>query len=272
MRNLLITTVGSYNLLHVWTAGNANFDVVTVDYTQTPTFKYPGIYKAVLDLPRTYDYYWMPDEDIYLSTRSINRMFEQMARFGLDLGQPSVEDSKRSFPSWPMFVHKPGPVFKPMPFVEVMCPCFSLRGLMTCLDTFPKSNGGWGLDIAWAKLLDYQHMGLMNNIVVRHTRPPIQGSNLYKILKDSPSKEMHRLIEEYEVIMIPYNADKAKKGGRDGDAPAKRRVSKGRSRVHIRPNGRDILDSKPVREGSRVDRKAQKGFCDPRRQLFGRRG
>lgn len=263
MRNLLITTVGSYNLLHVWTAGDANFDVITIDYTQTPTFKYPGIYKAVQGLPCTYDYYWMPDEDIYLSTRSINRMFEQMARFGLDLGQPSVEDSKRSFPSWPMFVHKPGPVFRPMLFVEVMCPCFSLKGLMTCLGSFPKSNSGWGLDIVWAKLLDYQHMGLLNNIVVRHTRPPIQGSNLYKILKESPSKEMRRLIEEYDVIMIPYNADKTKKGGGDGNAPAKRRVPKGGSRIRIRSNGRDIPDTEPIRESSRVDRKAQKSFRGP---------
>lgn len=263
MRNLLITTIGHYNLRHIWTAGDANFDVITIDYTRTPTFKYPGIYKALHDLPHTYDYYWMPDEDIYLSTRSINRMFEQMARFGLDLAQPSVEDSKRSFPSWPMFVHKPGAVFKPMPFVEVMCPCFSAWGLAQCMGSFPKSNSGWGLDIVWAKLLNYQNMGLLNNIVVRHTRPPIQGSNLYKILKESPSKEMHRLIDEYDVIMIPYNADKAKKGGGSSNAPAKRRVSKGSSRVRIRPNGRDIPNIESIRASSRVGSQAQKGLRCP---------
>ena len=265
MRNLLITTVGTYNLRHILMAGDPNFDIITVDYTKNPTFKYPGIYKAIKDLGRTYDYYWMPDEDIYLSTRSINHMFYQMARFGLDLGQPSVEDSKRSFPSWPMFVHKPGDVFRPMPFVEVMCPCFSRKGLELCLETFPKSNSGWGLDIVWAKLLNYQHMGVLNNIVVRHTRPPIKGSNLYKILKESPSKEMRRLIDEYNVIMIPYNANKTKEGGGDSKPPRKRGVLERSSGVRVRPNGRDLFDPKWVRGGSRMAREAQKSPCSPRR-------
>ena len=205
MRNLLITTIGEYNHASVWRSGGIkNYDVVTIDYIKSPTFKYPGIYKMLQSLPE-YDYYWMPDEDIYLTPIKINKLFDMVARYRLDLFQPSVERSLVSFPSWPMFVHQEGPEMVPMPFIEIMCPGFSRKGLLKCIETFPKSNSGWGLDIIWAKLLNYQNMGIINNVTVKHTRAPLHGSNLYKTLNESPSSEMNRLIEEYNVIMIPLS-------------------------------------------------------------------
>jgi hypothetical protein len=204
MKNLLITTIGNYNLLGVWSYGKIkNFDIITIDYTQDPTFKYPGIYKALQSL-RDYDYYWMPDEDICLSTSEINKLFDIASTYHLDLFQPSVLEGPMSFPSWPMFIHRKGPEMVSTPFVEIMCPGFSRDGLLRCIDTFPKSNSGWGLDIIWAKLLGYQKMGLINSVVVKHSRKPMNGSNLYRILQEPPSTEMYRLLREYEVMMIPY--------------------------------------------------------------------
>lgn len=204
MRNLLITTIGKDNCLDAWDKGKTkNFDIVTIDYTKTSTFKYPGIYRA-LRLLRAYDYYWMPDEDISLTTEEINKLFDMAAKYHLDLFQPSVEQSPRSFPSWPMFIHKGNAEMIPMPFVEIMCPGFSREGLLKCIDTFHRSNSGWGLDIIWAKILRYQNMGLINSVSVIHTRPPMKGSNLYSMLKEPASDEMHRLLKEYRVIMIPY--------------------------------------------------------------------
>jgi len=205
MRNLLITTVGKDNFLHTWSGGNAkNYDIITMDYIQNPTFKYPGIHKMLQSL-LDYDYYWMPDEDIYLTPGGINKLFEMAAKYQLDLFQPSVEKNHKSFPSWPMFIHRHCIVeMIPMPFIEIMCPGFSREGLLKCIETFPKSNSGWGLDIIWAKLLGYQNMGLINSVAVMHTRAPMNGSNLYGILKEPPSAEMSRLLKEYEVMMTPY--------------------------------------------------------------------
>jgi hypothetical protein len=204
MKNLLITTIGKYNFLHAWSCGGIrNYDVITIDYTKEPTFKYPGIYKMLQSLPE-YDYYWMPDEDIYLNEDGINELFKTAAKYHLDLFQPSVEKSLTSFPSWPMFIHQEGLEMVPMPFIEIMCPGFSKEGLLRCVDTFPRSNSGWGLDIIWAKLLGYQNMGIVNSVVVKHTRTPMNGSNLYGILKEPPSVEMNKLLKEYNVMMIPY--------------------------------------------------------------------
>ena len=204
MKNLLITTIGKFNFLNTWNGGKTkNYDIITIDYTLNPTFKYPGIHKMLQSLPE-YDYYWMPDEDIFLTPEGINTLFDMAARYCLDLFQPSVEKSLTSFPSWPMFVHQEGPEMIPMPFIEIMCPGFSREGLSMCMETFPKSNSGWGLDIIWAKLLSYQNMGVINSVAVLHTRAPMNGSNLYGILKEPPSAEMSRLLKEYKVMMIPY--------------------------------------------------------------------
>jgi hypothetical protein len=77
MRNLLITTIGKYNHLNVWLAGECNFDVAIVNYDNHnesqdlvlkciwydtfSTFKYPGIWNLLRDEPRLlrYDFFWM---------------------------------------------------------------------------------------------------------------------------------------------------------------------------------------------------------------------
>jgi hypothetical protein len=190
--NLLITTIGEYNHSNVWSGGN--YDVHLIDYRKTPGFKYPLIAEAVKDL--RYDYYWMPDEDIYATSEQIDAIFEGMRTYRLDLAQPSVKKSNTSFPSWELFIHREGADFISTRFVEVMCPCFSRRGLERCLETFPKSNSGWGLDLAWAKLLDYQNMGIINSVAIKHTRQPT-SNRFFR-----PGDDMERLMAEYGIKEI----------------------------------------------------------------------
>jgi hypothetical protein len=58
-------------------------------------------------------------------------------------------------------------------FVEIMVPGFSRPVLEQLLETLDLSTTGWGwgLDPLWAKLLDYQDLGILDAIPVLHTRP-----------------------------------------------------------------------------------------------------
>jgi len=223
MENLLITTFGEYNHIDSWLGGERNFNIALINYdyhedrydlvkdcvylNTVHTFKYPGIWDAFWEEPGLlrHDYFWMPDEDIDLSCEEINKMFDKMKTLNFDLAQPSVEKSDVSFPSWEQFVHKESLDVIMTNFVEVMCPVFSRDALGKCLDTFRKSQSGWGLDLVWAKLVNNGgNMAILNNIVVRHTRP-IRKGDLYDALakkRISPSDDRKRLMREYGIPSI----------------------------------------------------------------------
>jgi hypothetical protein len=224
MRNLLITTIGKYNHLNVWLAGECNFDVAIVNYDNHnesqdlvlkciwydtfSTFKYPGIWNLLRDEPRLlrYDFFWMPDEDIMLATEKINELFDKMKAFNLDLAQPSIEKSNTSFPSWECFTHKENASIIYTNFIEITCPCFSKNALDKCLQTFKKSQSGWGLDLVWEKLIGDNNINIaiINDIVAKHTRN-VGGGELYNVLKRDgirPSNERKKLMAEYGILAI----------------------------------------------------------------------
>jgi hypothetical protein len=222
MRNLLITTIGKYNHLNQWISGECNFDTAIINYDNheephkakciyygiMDTFKYPGIYKMFEDEPSllNYDYFWMPDEDVALSTDDINMLFWKMELYLLSLAQPSIEKSAISFPSWECFTHRGDSSLIYANFVEITCPCFSKIGLLKCLHAFNKSQSGWGLDLVWSKLISDSgcNIGILNDIIAQHTRQ-VGGGYLYSSLlkkKIRPSTERKRLMAEYGIPEI----------------------------------------------------------------------
>ncbi len=223
-KNLLITTIGRDNKLADWIDGYRSFDVAIVNYDghniykyitrelahcyTFPTFKYPGIYKMMSVNPRigNYDYFFMPDEDIYISCDDINRLFLETEKRKLDLACPSIENSDISFPSWSLFEHRDGIDITYTNFVEVMCPVFSKRAFDLCLNTFNKSQSGWGIDLVWPKIIGDtgSNIAVIHSIIARHTRK-IGSGNLYSKLNNigvKPSIERKRLMAEYGVESI----------------------------------------------------------------------
>lgn len=195
--------MGEHNQTGTW-AGSDNYDTVLIDYTKEQVFKYPGIHREITSKCLwDYDYYWMPDEDIQISPRGILVMFWTMRRNGLDLVQPSILEAEDSYPSWDRFIHKDGENVIPTDFVEIMCPAFSKAALKECIETFPKSMSGWGLDLVWSKLLTEKgmKMAIINDVIARHTRR-VGGGGLYKALKAKgilPSHDRKRLMREYGI-------------------------------------------------------------------------
>jgi hypothetical protein len=204
--------------------GDRNFDVALVNYDghseddgfinkfvyydTYAIFKFPGIYDMFWDEPELlkYDYFFMPDEDIDLSTEDINTLFDKARTLNLSLTQPSIEDSESSYPSWKIFVHRDTMDFVATNFVEVQCPLFSRDALLKCYKTFNKSQSGYGLDLAWAKLVvpNGNNVGFINSVVAKHTRK-IGVGELYRKLKNvgiSPSRERKKLMFDYGIQFV----------------------------------------------------------------------
>jgi hypothetical protein len=206
VKNLLITTVGEYNHYSTWAEGAHDYDLYPIDYRINPTFKYPGIFKTLATNPQLlkYDYYWMPDEDIWATPDMIDELFACMDGFDVWLGQPSVLKAEDSFPSWTQFIHKENIDLIYTSFVEIMCPCFSKTALLQCLPTFNKSISGWGLDLVWGKLGRDKKMAIINSVAIKHTRP-VGAGHLYDALSSQrvyPSVERKILMREYGISSI----------------------------------------------------------------------
>lgn len=206
MKNLIITTIGEYNHYLTWADGTHDYDLYPIDYRINPTFKYPGIFNALMSNPHllNYDYYWMPDEDIWATPDMISELFACMDGFDVWLGQPSVLEAEDSFPSWKQFIHKENIDLIYTNFVEIMCPCFSRDALLKCLPTFNKSVSGWGLDLVWGKLGRDQKIAIINSVAIKHTRP-VGAGHLYNALSSQriyPSIERKKLMREYGIPSI----------------------------------------------------------------------
>ena len=145
---------------------------------------------------RDYEYIWLPDDDIFASGETINRIFEIGKALSLDLFAPALHESSfyahfDTMRNQRCFARRTG-------FAEIMVPCFSVKALETLLPTFDltPSGWGWGLDSLWPHLLDYRNVGIIDATPVLHTRPVGQ-------FRDA---ELDRTVRaESDAIMARYN-------------------------------------------------------------------
>lgn len=120
---------------------------------------------------RDYDYIWLPDDDIFASQATIDKMFEMASGLSFQLCAPALHENSYyahfdTMRNQRCFARETG-------FVEIMVPCFSAQALARLLPTLDLSETGWGwgLDSLWPKLLDYRGLGILDAAAVLHTRP-----------------------------------------------------------------------------------------------------
>jgi hypothetical protein len=96
-------------------------------------------------IPTEYEVVFFLNSDIYISYAAINRFFEYVDLFALDICQPAL--SLNSFLSHGFLLKKDTIDVEQVPFVEVMMPCLSRAVLdeMNRLGIF--SISGWGIDM-----------------------------------------------------------------------------------------------------------------------------
>jgi len=232
-KNLIICPVGESISYHRdWVKGKRNFDIITINFSDIPGFgkvgadfyfevkgfKYEIIKKVIdenVDLVKMYDYVWLPDDDLAISTDEINRLFDIFKEYNLDFGQPAVKNNycihnalRRRINCFLRYVN----------FVELMCPLFSVDSLFTALSTFDFNKSAYGIDWIWSEKLKNKKIAVIDAVSVLHMKRLFSGP-LYDKFKEmgvslredmEAVKEVYKLhttfekYEEYSRIYKPW--------------------------------------------------------------------
>ena len=117
-----------------------------------------------------YEYIWLPDDDLSIDVPSINKFFSLAKSHGLNLCQPALVDLNVEHK---ILIQRPGNVLRFTNFVEIMAPCLrreALKHLFKTLDE-DRIKSGWGLDLVWPHLLNYERVAVIDQTPMVHTRP-----------------------------------------------------------------------------------------------------
>ncbi|MCO6181105.1 hypothetical protein [Ciceribacter sp. RN22] len=192
-KNLVLVRAGDGSLHQEWLGfsyGVRDFDVVVSYYSRDaysrhvvedgvwahfcPGGKWEGLYQTLAwigDALKSYDFVWLPDDDIETSAQSVNTLFELMRRYELSVGQPSL--TADSYFTHFIFVNCPGIKVRWSNYIEIMVPCLARDLLLAVLPHFKESMSGFGLDYIWCRLPATGERGaaIIDAVQVRHTRP-----------------------------------------------------------------------------------------------------
>ena len=189
MRFLVIGAVGDESLHDEWVSAAPDFDLcliyygsdrdVAVAYSGQATYfqwargpKYHLLYDWITaneDLVRTYEYVWLPDNDVSISTADINALFRLADQFTLLLCQPAMT----GYVSHVITEPQAGSLLRYTNFVEVLAPLMQVDALMKLKRGFRINHSGWGYDYLWPYRLGYpaDRIAIVDKIVMRHTKP-----------------------------------------------------------------------------------------------------
>lgn len=213
-RNLVIARVGRNSLHRSWidVGKPRNWDLYLCPFQDIPSQtdldcivgevipgpKWTGLRTLLTqwDGWRDYDQVWLPDDDILASQDTISSMFEAAAALGFKLFTPALQEN--SHHTHYIIMRNRNFFARRVGFVEIIVPGFSRPVLERLLDTLDLSTTGWGwgLDPLWAKLLNYEDLGILDAIPVVHTRPVgrLRDADLHRRL----SEENDRILADYQ--------------------------------------------------------------------------
>jgi hypothetical protein len=206
---LIISTVGDKSLHHEWIKDNPNFDLVLIYYGNNPNIaqeyinQTPHVYSAKgekyhliksfiqddIEFISKYDYIWLPDDDVDISSENINRLFNMAKEYNLSISQPSME----GYISHEITKPIPNSLLRYTNFVEVLAPLFNKETLLKVYNTFDLNYSSWGYDYLWPYLLNYPQnsIAIIDDIIMTHTRPVGQNYSRFPKL---PWNEMEELL------------------------------------------------------------------------------
>jgi len=229
-RNLVIVRAGNSSLHPEWLKGAdpRNWNIV-VNYFGDDADKYrepgvvridskgpkwPALQQLILSHPEfitDYEYIWLPDDDLQATKTDINRLFELMKIYKLEVAQPAL--TWNSYYSHITTLQNSMTKIRFTNYVEVMAPCFCSAMLRKAVPLFNSNLSGWGLDYLWPALADdpLNDIAILDEVTVRHTRP-VGGPN-YKTLRESgvsPWDELRALCKAHglgeEPVLLTHKA------------------------------------------------------------------
>lgn len=208
----IISAVGNNSQHRHWISSTQKYDVHLIVYDNTyekyksdtpfirksEGYKFQLVYKYLQENKQFidhYDYFYLPDDDIYIEPEQINKLFRCMKKYGLAIAQPAIANSYYSHShtrkKWFSKIRYTN-------FVEIMQPCFSRDAIKKTLFTFNENSSGWGLDFHWGELVDFRkkNMAVLHNIHSVHTRP----------VQSSHGDELTEYLEKYNLTTKIYES------------------------------------------------------------------
>ena len=215
-KNLIIIAAGDESLHRSWGVGD--FDVFVVYYgNQKDRYrssskyyhcakgtKFKLINELVVqynDILSQYDAIFIPDDDLYMKSQTINKFFELFHEYKLHLAQPSI----MGWGSIQCTLHQPNTLMRFTNWVEIMCPCFSKEAFFSCAWSFNENNSNWGIERLWNKTLNEpkDKIAIIDSAIVIHTRPCFFGDTywLNGNTFESAIKDDKDIVEKHQVSM-----------------------------------------------------------------------
>ena len=153
-----------------------------------------------------YDHVLFLDDDVVVTGTDLNRLFRSCWMHGLDLAQMSL--SKVSSCNWAELFSQAGTASpRKVSAVEIMMPVFSASALRCAAPTFAQSVSGFGLDLAWGKLIQDAGgtIAVLDDVIATHARPVDQADGAYySYLR----RHMINAKSELWVLWNDYDADR----------------------------------------------------------------
>jgi len=222
-KNLVIIAAGAATLHLPWLKDTMRrFDVFTVDFSPDGTLKGKGedfylaqkgfkpqlITAAIQQLGDNiyaYERIWLPDDDLFITATSINRIFALAHKYKLDIGQPAL--TADSYFSHKITLQIPLIECHFTNFVEIMAPIIKTQRLLDYSDILREAKTGWGIDALWRKHCFERNyrMAIIDSVPMVHTRPinvPKKGSTIASGIyanSGDPNLEFQRLCEKHQI-------------------------------------------------------------------------
>ena len=146
--------------------------------------------------PWNYRYVALLDDDVYLRPGELSHFFSLCDHYGLYLAQPALRWLTHT--TLNALVRNPICTLRRVSFVEVMAPCFSTAAIENLLHTLRWTKSTWGVDWAWACLLEgHEALHIVDAVSMAHTRTGGGRSTaFYRKLRDAgidPGEELRRI-------------------------------------------------------------------------------
>ena len=135
-------------------------------YKMDMTYRYLHRHPEYLE---SYEYFFLMDDDIEMSTEEVNKLFLYMREYNLKIAQPSLV---MSYYTYEHTLHNPTCILRYTNFVEMMMPCFSQEALRLVLPTFEKKVRWMGIEWHWPVLIktNQRDIAIIDCIEAVHSR------------------------------------------------------------------------------------------------------
>lgn len=193
----MIVRCGDKSLHRSWIDGPRNWDLVVSYFGSDPSKDFPeavvshhykggkwdglhDFFRLFPNIIESYDFFWLPDDDIDASAATINSMFDLMTLYKLELAQPSL--SSKSYLSHLICAWNPLFKYRLVTFVEIMVPVLHVSVLRRVIPLIGAFKSGFGLDFVWQRFTSdpLKCVAVIDQVRVTHTRPV--GGALQKML------------------------------------------------------------------------------------------